>query len=116
MILTNLINGLAPIENKFNDILIAGINTNSKDVSPGSLFVAIEGHTTDGHSFVNDAFKNGASAVILEKYQACEIDKPQIVVEDTRKAVSIISSRFYDNPSKELAIIGITGTNGRLCQ
>ena len=113
MILTNLINGLAPIENKFNDILIAGINTNSKDVSPGSLFVAIEGHTTDGHSFVNDAFKNGASAVILEKYQACEIDKPQIVVEDTRKAVSIISSRFYDNPSKELVIIGITGTNGK---
>ena len=113
MILTNLINGLAPTEKKFNDVLINGINVNSREVSPGSLFVAIEGHTNDGHSFVNDAFKNGASAVISEKHQASEIDKPQIIVRDTRKAVSIISARFYDNPSKELVIIGVTGTNGK---
>ena len=113
MILANLINGLAPIEKKFNDVMINGIEINSKEVSKGSLFVAIKGHSNDGHSFINDAFKNGASAVISEKLQASSIDKPQIIVEDTRKAASIISSRFYDNPSKEIIIIGITGTNGK---
>ena len=113
MNLANLINGLAPIEKKFNDVMINGIDINSKKVSKGSLFVAIKGHSNDGHSFIDDAFKNGASAVISEKLQVSRIDKPQIIVEDTRKAASIISSRFYDNPSKEIIIIGITGTNGK---
>ena len=75
MNLANLINGLAPIEKKFNDVMINGIDINSKEVSKGSLFVAIKGHSNDGHSFINDAFKNGASAVISEKLQASSIDK-----------------------------------------
>ena len=95
------------------DIMISGIETNSKNVSNGDLFIAINGNTQNGQSYINDAIKNGASAAISNEKIINEFDKPVIYIENTRKAASIISSRFHDNPSKELTIIGITGTNGK---
>ena len=96
-----------------NDIMISGIETNSKNVSNGDLFIAINGNAQDGHFYINDAIKNGASAVISNEKIINDFDKPVINIENTRKAASIISSRFHDNPSKDLTIIGITGTNGK---
>ena len=96
-----------------SDIMISGIETNSKNVSKGDLFIAINGNNQDGHIYINDAIKNGASAVISNEKIINDFDKPVINIENTRKAASIISSRFHDNPSKDLTIIGITGTNGK---
>ena len=96
-----------------SDIMISGIKTNSKNVSSGDLFIAINGSTQDGHVYINDAIKNGASAVISNKKIINDFDKPVISIDNTRKAASIISSRFHDNPSNDLTIIGITGTNGK---
>ena len=93
--------------------MISGIETNSKNVSNGDLFIAINGNAQDGHVYINDAIKNGASAVISNEKIINDFDKPVINIENTRKAASIISSRFHDNPSNDLTIIGITGTNGK---
>ena len=111
--LKDLIKDLHPENIKQNEIMISGIKTNSKNVSNGDLFIAINGNTKDGHNYINDAIKNGASAAISNKKITNEFDKPVFTVENTRKAASIISSRFHDNPSKDLTIIGITGTNGK---
>ena len=96
-----------------SDIMISGIETNSKNVSNGDLFIAINGNAQDGHAYINDAIKNGASAVISNEKIINDFDKPVINIENTRKAASIISSRFHDNPSNDLTIVGITGTNGK---
>lgn len=75
-----------------------------------SLFVCVNGNRCDGHSLAKKALINGAAAVVTDR----DLSLPQqIIVEDTREALSIISSNFYDNPSKKLKIIGVTGTNGK---
>ena len=96
-----------------SNIMISGIETNSKNVTNGDLFIAINGNTQDGHVYINDAIKNGASAAISSEKIINDFDKPVINIENTRKAASIISSRFHDNPSNALTVIGITETNGK---
>ena len=111
--LRTLIEDLYPENIGQNDIMISGIETNSKNVSNGDLFIAINGNAQDGHVYINDAIKNGASAAISNEKIINDFDKPVINIENTRKAASIISSRFHDNPSNDLTVIGITGTNGK---
>ena len=108
-----LIKDLHPENIEYNDIMISGIKTNSKNVSNGDLFIAINGNIQNGNVYIDDAIKNGASAAISNEKIIHDFDKPVINIENTRKAASIISSRFHDNPSKDLTIIGITGTNGK---
>ncbi|WP_341534023.1 UDP-N-acetylmuramoyl-L-alanyl-D-glutamate--2,6-diaminopimelate ligase [Sporosalibacterium faouarense] len=97
--------------NKKN-IDISGIAYHSKKVAPGDIFVCIKGYKTDGHRYVMGAIANGASAIIVEDYQE-GWDIPQIRVEDSRKALAALSDEFYNNPSKDMKIIGITATNGK---
>ena len=111
--LSTLIEDIAPFDSSYEDVIISGINTNSEKISPGDLFIAIKGEKYDGHNFIKDAEGKGASAVIANNIRNSSSNKPQIIVENTRKAVSTVSSRFYDNASTELKIIGITGTNGK---
>ena len=67
----------------------------------------------DGHDFVKQAIKNGASAVITNGRDV-DIDPiPQIKVANPRRAVSLLSSKLFDSPSKDITVIGITGTNGK---
>lgn len=82
------------------------------EVVPGSLFFAIAGATTDGHSFVDDAFARGAIGAVVEDRAVLE-GRPGIVVSSTREAVSILADAWYDHPSRELNLIGVTGTNGK---
>ena len=110
--LKDLIKDLHPENIKQNDIIISGIETNSKNVSNGDLFIAINGNTQDGHIYINDAIKNGASAAISNKKIVNKFDKPVINIENTRKAASIISQDSMII-LKDLTIIGITGTNGK---
>ncbi|MDX8364968.1 UDP-N-acetylmuramoyl-L-alanyl-D-glutamate--2,6-diaminopimelate ligase [Cytobacillus sp. IB215665] len=90
---------------------ITSIETNSRDVKQGSLFICIKGYTVDGHDFAQEAINKGAVAVIAEK--PLDVDVPVVVVQDTTRAVSVIADAFYDQPTKRFRLIGVTGTNGK---
>ncbi|MFN3599507.1 MAG: Mur ligase family protein, partial [Aquificaceae bacterium] len=91
---------------------IRGITANSKEVEKGFIFLAIKGSQRDGHDFLQEALNRGAKWVIVER--DLPIKDPRIIrVEDTRSALGELSSLFYKEPSKDLKLIGITGTNGK---
>ncbi len=85
--------------------------TNSKAVEPGSTFVAIKGHTVDGHDFINDAIKKGATNIIASHEVACNV--PIKVVENPSKYLKEQLISNYSEPLKKLKLIGVTGTNGK---
>lgn len=95
-----------------SDIMIKGIKMNSKEIEEGDLFVATQGVVADRHDFIDDAIKNGASAVVVSK-DIGNKNVPIIKVENTNKELSKICAKFYDYPEKDLFIIGVTGTNGK---
>ncbi|MBO6195176.1 MAG: UDP-N-acetylmuramoyl-L-alanyl-D-glutamate--2,6-diaminopimelate ligase [Bacilli bacterium] len=97
------------------DVDINGITVNSKEVKPGYLFVAIKGYIRDGHNYIKEAFNNGASVVIVdeERYDEFKNLGYIIPVKDSRDICSTIACNFYDNPSKDFTLIGITGTKGK---
>ncbi len=99
---------------KINDdnVEISNVHYHSGHIKENGLFVAIKGQKTDGHRYIKSAIDKGAIAVVVEEKQQ-DIDIPQYIVEDARKALAVIGSNFYSNPSKELKIIGITATNGK---
>lgn len=91
---------------------IMDIQYDSRTVAVGSLFVALQGNDFDGHDFVANAVENGASAILVEEQST--VDVPQIIVsESSRAALAKIACEFYDHPSHELTVIGITGTDGK---
>lgn len=94
------------------DVLIENISYHSGSTQPGSLFVCIKGIKTDGHRYLKDAAEKGAVAAIVEERNN-EVDVLQIVVNDSRKALAMISSAFYDYPANSMKMIGITATNGK---
>ncbi len=98
-------------EDEMEKAEVVSIHYRAQDVKQGGIFVAIQGHVTDGHDYVDVALANGASAIITQK----PVDRDSIIieVEDTRKALSAMSAAFYGNPSEDLFLIGITGTNGK---
>lgn len=98
-------------ENVEKDVIIKDIKINSKDVEPGDLFVCTKGVTADRHDFIDDALKNGASALVVSK--DVDVDVPVIKVLDTNEELPRLCSCFYDYPENELCMIGITGTDGK---
>jgi len=88
-----------------------GIETDSRAVKKDDVFVCISGFEHDGHDFAEKAIKNGASLLIVQN----KIDHniPQIKVRNSRKAAAILSKLFFDDPTKKMKLIGITGTNGK---
>jgi UDP-N-acetylmuramyl-tripeptide synthetase len=90
---------------------IRSVHYRAQDVVPGGLFVAIRGFTADGHDFVDRAVANGAVAVVVQKPTPGVV--PVLRVPDTRKALAQIAAAFYAHPSKAIALVGITGTNGK---
>lgn len=94
-----------------NDPEITSIHYRAQDVRPGGLFIAVKGLQADGHDFIDQARKNGAAAVVVQHHVKAGI--PSVVVPDTRRAMSSISARFFNDPSKKLKLIGISGTNGK---
>ena len=111
--LYKLVQGLVTAKNSYKEINISGIKTNSDKVIPGDLFIAVQGHKFDGHDFIDHAIRNGATAVITNGRDMNIFPVPQIKVANPRKAVSQISSKLFGNPSADLIVIGITGTNGK---
>ncbi len=110
--------GIKGFETESNDlqtprqeIEVTSLHYNTRDVRPGGLFVAIEGFSTDGHRYIQDAVQRGAVAVVSQKPSAAPI--PVFQVSDSRKALAVLADRFFGTPSRRLTIIGITGTNGK---
>ena len=119
MRLKNLLQGVENFKVKGNlDIDIQNIESNSKRITPNSLCVAIKGFDFDGHKFVEEAINNGATSVMLDMNADLKgIKIPEhvtiIIADDTRKALAIVAANFYDNPSRKLKVIGVTGTKGK---
>lgn len=93
------------------DIKIHSIQMDDRKVGNGDLFVCIKGFTVDGHDYAEKAVKNGAIAIVAEKELPLSV--PVIVVSDTTRALAMLSAKFFDNPTKKLPLIGVTGTNGK---
>ena len=90
---------------------IRDISFDSRTTQPGDLFAAVCGYESDGHRFIGAAVARGAAVVLCQKKP--EVDIPYILVADSRLALSRICCEFFDNPSRELTMIGVTGTNGK---
>ncbi len=92
---------------------ISQIVHDSRKVKKGSLFIAIAGEKSDGHDYIFDAIKKGAIAVVANGRSPATNEVPIIQVKNPRKIMSKIAANFYNNPSHEVDIIGVTGTNGK---
>lgn len=98
---------------KENDQELKNVTNNSKDIENGDVFVAIVGKLSDGHKYIDDAIKNGASTVVYLNDIDIEEGINYIKVKDTRLALSQISNVLEDFPSKKMTVVGVTGTNGK---
>ena len=90
---------------------VTGIQYDSRLVRPGDLFAALPGADFDGHSYIEAAIANGATALLTERQ--FDGNLPQIVTPDSRAALAQISAEFFGHPSRELHVIGLTGTDGK---
>ena len=95
---------------------ITSVCNDSRKVAPGALFVAVKGYASDGHDYIRTAVEKGAAAIMYQD-AAKVADVPEgvalVQVESSRYALAIVSANFYDNPSRKLTLVGITGTNGK---
>lgn len=116
MTLLDIIEGVAhiAIEGREN-VEVANLTYDSRQVSAGSCFFAVEGTVVDGHNFIAKAIGGGAAAVVCQHIpdEVKGTDCTFVVVEDTNVAMGAIASNFYGNPSHELKVVGVTGTNGK---
>ena len=117
MRLEEIIRNCGAVEVKGNPVTeIGGICCDSRKVTPGDLFIAVKGHDSDGHAFIGKAIEAGAAAIVCE--EGC-YSLPQqgnvtfVSVRSSRHALAIIAANFFDNPSRKLSLVGITGTNGK---
>ncbi len=90
---------------------VTGVGFDSRLLKAGDLFASLRGADLDGHQFIPQAIANGASALLVEN--RVEANLPQIVVRDSREALAPLSARFYDQPSHQLQMVGLTGTDGK---
>src|SRR5690242_14725782 len=83
----------------------------TRSVTPGSLFFCVRGEHADGHAFASTARALGATALVVERPLA--VDAPQLVVADARAAMAPAASLFFGEPTRDLDVAGVTGTNGK---
>ena len=102
---------LCEIVKSSSDILITGVETDSRKIKKGNLFVAIKGFNVDHKLFINDAVENGAAAVVVS--EDVQVDVPVIKVDDVNKSLIEILDKYYDNVIDNFKFIGITGTDGK---
>jgi len=106
------------------DFEVKGISCNSKQVSDNFIFVAIEGTRIDGHKFIDEAIERGARAVVVTSHPSNTLGAGKsevrshgkaaiIQTEDARKALAKLAASFYEEPSKKIKVVGVTGTNGK---
>jgi len=92
---------------------VGGLAYDSRVVKRGDTFFALAGHAVDGHDFVPQAVKHGATAVVVERDVQVPPEATCVQVENTRRAMALAAAVFYGHPSRRLVLLGITGTNGK---
>lgn len=93
---------------------VNNIEFNSKKITLNDVFVAIKGTVTDGHNYIDKAIANGAVAVVCEKFPKTIVNGVSYIqVANSNKALAHLAANYYNNPSKKINVIGITGTNGK---
>ncbi len=101
------------------DVVVSAITDDSRDVTPGGVFVAVKGQRTDGHAFVDQACRQRAGAVVVQapfrvpSRFARDAGPAWVTVNDSRKALGRLAARFFRDPSRTLTVVGVTGTNGK---
>ena len=101
------------IENPTNPI-VGGLTYDSRAVKDGDCFFAVRGTQSDGHRYIASAIERGAKSIICEEMpEVRNADIAYVVVEDTNIAMAHMAAAFYDHPSEELRLVGVTGTNGK---
>ncbi|HEX2050434.1 MAG TPA: UDP-N-acetylmuramoyl-L-alanyl-D-glutamate--2,6-diaminopimelate ligase [Actinomycetota bacterium] len=90
---------------------VSGVAFDSRAVRPGDLFFCVPGGTADGHRFAPHALAAGAAALCVER--PVDGDAPQVVVADVRRAMARVGAEFYGRPAEQMAMLGVTGTNGK---
>ena len=125
MLLSELLTAIKPIEViGSTDKEINGLHFDSRKIGEGDLFVAQVGTAVDGHTFIEGCVEKGASAIVLSKreymadvqrdnVQCTKGDTTYILVENTDKALGLLASKWFGEPSKALTLVGVTGTNGK---
>ncbi|MBR4972242.1 MAG: UDP-N-acetylmuramoyl-L-alanyl-D-glutamate--2,6-diaminopimelate ligase, partial [Oscillospiraceae bacterium] len=112
MTLQALLQGLQPLEMTADpNMEISYVTSDSRQVRPGSLFVAVTGFAADGNRFIPMALEKGAAVVVTAKKP--EQDIPYVLVESDRYALAIIGTNYYGRPAESMTMIGVTGTNGK---
>ncbi len=112
MLLSEILKGLTNYKTvNFEDVEILGLSYNSKTTKDSDLFICLKGEHSDGHQFAKMAVEKGAKALLCEK--ELDIKIPQVIVESSRTTIADVAAAFYSYPSKEINLIGITGTNGK---
>jgi UDP-N-acetylmuramoyl-L-alanyl-D-glutamate--2,6-diaminopimelate ligase len=109
MRLDQVLPGAAPA--RARDLEITGLAYDNRLVQPGTLFFCVRGFTRDGHDFAPDAVARGAVALVVER--PLDLDVPQVQVASARAAMAPAAAAFYGDPTAELQVAGVTGTNGK---
>ena len=114
MILANLIDAIQPIATLGStapETPVVSLHYRSGDVAPGGVFFAIPGLAADGHDYIDDACQRGAAAVVVQKPVSPGVAVLQVA--DTRIALARAAAAYYGYPSRDLTVVGLTGTNGK---
>jgi UDP-N-acetylmuramoyl-L-alanyl-D-glutamate--2,6-diaminopimelate ligase len=95
-------------------LTVPAIHFDSRKVTPGDLFIAVRGTQSDGHQFIGTALESGARAIVCEEMPGLTAEGiTYIQVSDSSKALGVMAANYYDNPSEDLVLVGVTGTNGK---
>ena len=112
MLLSKLVKLLNSYKTKnFSDVEVGGISYNSLTTKQGDIFICIRGEASDGHKYAQSAIEKGAVALFCE--EELPVNIPQVIVDDTKRTMANLAAAFYNEPSKDINLIGVTGTNGK---
>ncbi len=103
--------GLRSVSPNSGSVEIASLAYDSRKVRPGTLFFCVSGFRSDGHDFAEAALAAGAVALVVERVLGLGV--PELLVDSSRAAMGPLAARFYGEPSQELRVLGVTGTNGK---
>ncbi|HEY9490044.1 MAG TPA: UDP-N-acetylmuramoyl-L-alanyl-D-glutamate--2,6-diaminopimelate ligase [Chryseosolibacter sp.] len=96
------------------DVEVKGLTFDSRKVKPGFVFVAVAGTLSDGHDYIQKAIDAGAMGVVCERLpETVNENVTYVTVKDSAQALGIMAANFYGNPSEQLKLVGVTGTNGK---
>ena len=106
------------IEGDAAETMVSGLQSDSRMISPGDIFVAVRGTKVDGHEFIIDAVEAGATALIVDSDAEIDLgvwaeDVVLVKVINSQAAISMLASSFWNHPSRYITTIGVTGTNGK---